>query len=243
LLLAITLAARGWGACGPGEAPIPEPLDATRSATSSPSRQAPRAGCYRVACWHRYQRDQLRERLKRYGIQRSLQGPHAALIEFAARLPAPILAERIRTPRGRAANWVRLAGATYADYVQLRNTASGRAGGSAEPLPSTSWATAGLQRSTVRCEPGLVVLLAATSRSTRIHHPVLNRGVGAGRRCLSASGRRGRPRGDLIGHDLVSITNAQRTRSTPHLVESPTRSERATVRHRPALRQAGFGRR
>ena len=54
-----------------------------------------------------------------------------ALLALAARLPAPILAERIGIHQARAANWVRLAGATYADYVQLRNTASGELDGRA----------------------------------------------------------------------------------------------------------------
>jgi hypothetical protein len=38
-------------------------------------------------------------------------------------LPAPILAERIGIHPARAAQWVRLAGATHADYVATRNTA------------------------------------------------------------------------------------------------------------------------
>jgi hypothetical protein len=65
----------------------------------------------------------LGRRLQRYGIHRGRQARHAALLSLAARLPAPILAERIGSHQARAAQWVRLAGATYADYVQLRNQA------------------------------------------------------------------------------------------------------------------------
>lgn len=61
----------------------------------------------------------LRERLKRYGIA-SRPGRHAALLALGARLPAPILAERLGFQQARAAQWVRAAGATYADYVALR---------------------------------------------------------------------------------------------------------------------------
>jgi len=59
-------------------------------------------------------------RLKRYGIDRSREGRHAALLALAARLPAPILAERIGIHQARAAAWVRLAGGTYGEYVSLR---------------------------------------------------------------------------------------------------------------------------
>ena len=61
-------------------------------------------------------------RLKRYGIGPSREGRHAALLALAARLPAPILAERIGIHQARAAQWVRLAGSTYADYVANRHT-------------------------------------------------------------------------------------------------------------------------
>lgn len=63
--------------------------------------------------------ERLRERLKRYGITRRA-GRHAALLALGARLPAPILAERLGSQQGRAAQWVRAAGASYADYVALR---------------------------------------------------------------------------------------------------------------------------
>ena len=66
--------------------------------------------------------DTLRGRLKRYGIGPSREGRHAALLALAARLPAPILAERIGIHQARAAQWVRLAGSTYADYVANRHT-------------------------------------------------------------------------------------------------------------------------
>ncbi len=62
----------------------------------------------------------LRERLKRYHIV-SRPGRQGALLALAARLPAPILAERLGFHPARAAQWVRAAGATYADYVALRS--------------------------------------------------------------------------------------------------------------------------
>jgi hypothetical protein len=54
-------------------------------------------------------------------IGRSREGRHAALLALAARLLAPILAERIGIHQARAAQWVRLAGSTYADYVADRH--------------------------------------------------------------------------------------------------------------------------
>jgi hypothetical protein len=63
--------------------------------------------------------ERLRKRLTRYGIT-SRPSRHAALLALAARLPAPILAERLGFHPARAAHWVRAAGATYADYVALR---------------------------------------------------------------------------------------------------------------------------
>ena len=53
-------------------------------------------------------------------MQRSREGWPAALLAPTARLPAPILAERIGIQQSRAAAWVRMAGGTYADYVSLR---------------------------------------------------------------------------------------------------------------------------
>jgi hypothetical protein len=64
--------------------------------------------------------DTLLGRLKRYGIGRGREGRHGALLALAARLPAPVLAERIGIHQSRAAAWVRMAGDTYADYVALR---------------------------------------------------------------------------------------------------------------------------
>ncbi len=72
--------------------------------------------------------DRLRGRLKRYGIVRCREGRHAALLALAARLPAPILAERIGIHQARAAQWVRLAGATYGEYVHPRGSRRGRVG-------------------------------------------------------------------------------------------------------------------
>ena len=64
--------------------------------------------------------DRLQQRLKRYGIERSREGRDAALLALTARLPAPILAERIGIHQAHAAACRRMAGATYADYVALR---------------------------------------------------------------------------------------------------------------------------
>ena len=64
--------------------------------------------------------EQLRVRLKAYGIT-SRPGRHAALLALGSRLPAPILAERLGFDQARAAQWIRAAGSTYADYVALRN--------------------------------------------------------------------------------------------------------------------------
>ena len=66
--------------------------------------------------------DNLRVRLKRYDIT-SRPGRHGALLALAARLPAPILADRLGIHRSRAARWVQAAGATYAPYVQLHTDA------------------------------------------------------------------------------------------------------------------------
>jgi hypothetical protein len=55
------------------------------------------------------------------GIGPSREGRHAALLALAARLPAPILAERIGIHQARAAQWVGLAGSIYADYVATRH--------------------------------------------------------------------------------------------------------------------------
>jgi hypothetical protein len=110
---------------GRGAIPLPEPLGAIGLALRYqrlqrlgaegwllPGRQA---GTHITA-------DTLRCRLKRYGIERSTEARHGALLALAARLPAPILAERIGIHQARAAQWARLAGATYADYVQVRST-------------------------------------------------------------------------------------------------------------------------
>jgi len=71
--------------------------------------------------------ERLRERLKRYGIT-SRPSRHAALLALAARLPAPILAERLGFHQARAAQWARAAGATYSDYVGLRTAPGARHG-------------------------------------------------------------------------------------------------------------------
>jgi len=71
--------------------------------------------------------DTLLRRLKRHGIDRSREGRHAALLALAARLPAPVLAERIGIHQSRAAAWVRMAGETYSDYVAIRSRDERRA--------------------------------------------------------------------------------------------------------------------
>jgi hypothetical protein len=63
--------------------------------------------------------ERLRERLKPLGIPATRPGRHGALLTLAGRLPAPILAERLGLHDARAAEWVRAAGAPYADYVAL----------------------------------------------------------------------------------------------------------------------------
>lgn len=65
--------------------------------------------------------DQILVRLKPHRIT-SRAGRHGALLALAARLPAPILAERLGFHPARAAKWVRTAGATYAEYVALRTS-------------------------------------------------------------------------------------------------------------------------
>jgi hypothetical protein len=103
---------------GRGEIPLSEPLaqalrDQQRTGTDGWLIRGRHAGQHITA-------DRLQQRLKRYGIERSREGRHAALLALAARLPAPILVERIGIHQSRAAAWVRMAGSTYADYVSLR---------------------------------------------------------------------------------------------------------------------------
>ena len=109
---------------GRGENPLPEPLGSIALALRY--RQLERTGAEgwllpgRHAGTH-ITAETLRGRLKRYGIGPSREGRHAALLALAARLPAPILAERIGIHQARAAQWVRLVGSTYVDYVASRN--------------------------------------------------------------------------------------------------------------------------
>jgi hypothetical protein len=104
---------------GRGEVPLPEPLGEITLALLEragadgwllPGRHA---GTHIGA-------DSLSRRLKPYGLDRAREGRHAALLALAARLPAPILAERVGIHQARAAQWVRLAGANYGEYVALR---------------------------------------------------------------------------------------------------------------------------
>jgi hypothetical protein len=111
---------------GRGEIPLPEPL--AQIAQELRDRELRRTGTdgWLIPGRHAGQHvsaDTLQKRLKRYGIDRSREGRHAALLALAARLPAPILAERIGIHQSRAAAWVRMAGSTYADYVALRSIA------------------------------------------------------------------------------------------------------------------------
>jgi hypothetical protein len=108
---------------GRGEVPLPEPLAAVAQGLRDQQLKRTGADGWLIPGRHAGQHitaDRLQQRLKRYGIERSRGGRHAALLALAARLPAPILAERIGIHQSRAAAWVRLAGATYADYVALR---------------------------------------------------------------------------------------------------------------------------
>jgi hypothetical protein len=119
---------------GRGEIPLPEPL--AQVARALRDQQLRRTG---IDGWlipgrhagHHITADTLVHRLKRYEIDRSREGRHAALLALAARLPAPILAERIGIHQSRAAAWVRMAGSTYADYVAVRNVDDRRTAGRA----------------------------------------------------------------------------------------------------------------
>jgi len=100
---------------GRGEIPLPEPL--AQIGQTLRDQQVQRTG---TDGWlipgrhagHHVSADTVQKRLKRYGIERSREGRHAALLALAARLPAPILAERIGIHQSRAAAWVRMAGGT-----------------------------------------------------------------------------------------------------------------------------------
>jgi hypothetical protein len=108
---------------GRGEIPLPEPLAGIAQALRDRPLQRAASDGWLIPGRHAGQHitaARLQQRLKRYGIQRSREGRHAALLALAARLPAPILAERIGIHQSRAAAWVRMAGGTYADYVSLR---------------------------------------------------------------------------------------------------------------------------
>lgn len=106
-----------------GAVPLPEPLATLASALRDARLTAGAAADGwllpgRKAGTH-LSAEQLRVRLTRYGIT-SRPSRQAALLALAARLPAPILAERFGFHQSRAADWVRAAGATYVDYVALR---------------------------------------------------------------------------------------------------------------------------
>jgi hypothetical protein len=69
-------------------------------------------GCHLTA-------ERLRDRLKPLGIRATRSVRHGALLALAGRLPAPILAEHLGLHHSHAAEWVRAAGAPYAEYVAL----------------------------------------------------------------------------------------------------------------------------
>ena len=108
-----------------GETPLPEPVGAIALALRDQRVLQLGAEGWLFGGRHagtHITADRLRCRLKRYGIERSTEGRHGALLALAARIPAPILAERTGIHQARAAQWVRLAGGTYADYVHVRST-------------------------------------------------------------------------------------------------------------------------
>ena len=108
---------------GRGEIPLPEPLAQIAQALRDQQLQRTGTEGWLIPGRHAGQHitaDRLQQRLKRYGIERTREGRHAALLALGARLPAPILAERIGIHQSRAAAWGRAAGATYADYVAVR---------------------------------------------------------------------------------------------------------------------------
>ena len=63
--------------------------------------------------------EELRRQLKVLGMP-VRPGRRGALLALAAELPAPVLSEHFAVHRARAAQWTRLAGRTYADYVATR---------------------------------------------------------------------------------------------------------------------------
>jgi hypothetical protein len=108
---------------GRGEIPLPEPLAGIAHVLRNQQLQRTGIDGWLIPGRHAGQHitaDRLRQRLKRHGIERSREGRHAALLALAARLPAPILAERIGIHQSRAAAWAWMAGGTYADYVAVR---------------------------------------------------------------------------------------------------------------------------
>jgi hypothetical protein len=109
---------------GRGEIPLPEPLAGIARALRERRLQRTETDGWLIPGRHAGQHltaDTLQKRLKRYGIERSREGRHAALLALAVRLPAPILAERIGIHQSWAAAWVRMAGGANADYVAVRN--------------------------------------------------------------------------------------------------------------------------
>jgi hypothetical protein len=77
---------------GRGETPLPEPLAQVAQALRDQELQRTGIDGWLIPGRHAGQHitaDRLQQRLKRYGIKRSREGRHAALLALAARLPAP----------------------------------------------------------------------------------------------------------------------------------------------------------
>lgn len=107
---------------GRGSVPLPSPLDDVAVALADAGRARSGDTAWLLPGRHagtHLTAERLRERLMAYGISsRAARG--GALLALAARLPAPVLAERLGIHQARAASWRRAAGATYADYVAIR---------------------------------------------------------------------------------------------------------------------------
>ncbi len=110
---------------GRGAVPLPEPLGSIALALRHQRLQGTGGEGWLLPGRHagtHISSEHLRARLKRHGIDHSLPGRHVAMVALAARLPAPILAQRIGIHQARAAEWARVAGATYAEYVAHRTS-------------------------------------------------------------------------------------------------------------------------
>ena len=176
---------------GGGETPLSEPLGAIALALRY--AQLERTGAERWLPPGRHAgkhitADSLAGRLKRHGIDRTREGRHAALLALAARLPAPILAERVGIHQGRAAPWVRLAGASYGGYVGFRSgswrrlgTGTVRGVSSGTSLPTLPIVTAG------GAQRRRLVVRARRLTQLALGWHVLEAGVGVGAGVVAGS--------------------------------------------------------